>query len=407
MLLNRIAHTLPETLAAVALMGTILLSGCGKPPAADGPSPMGMPEVAVVTVQPEPIALTAELPGRTGAFRVAEVRPQVNGLILKRLFEEGSEVKAGQVLYEIDPAPFQAALENAQAALARAQANLPAIQLRAKRLEELLPDKAVSQQDTDDAVAAVNQVQAEIESWKAQVKMTRINLAYCRIVAPISGLIGKSNVTEGAIVTAYQPTALATILQLDPIYVDVAQSTTELLRLKRRLEDGHLNRDGANQDKVRLILDDDTAYPLDGRLQFQDVTVDPTTGSVILRVVFPNPQGVLLPGMFVRAVITEGIHPQAILVPQQAVVRDAKGNSLALKVDAEGKLKPQMLTLDRAIGDQWLVSEGLAPGDRLIVEGLQRVERMPPGTSVKAVAFQKAEEKPGMPENRVEPAASK
>ena len=230
------------------------------------------------------------------------------------------------MLYQIDPAPFQAALDNAKAALGKSEANLPSIRLRAERYKELLAEKAVSQQDYDDAAAALKQAEADIEYWKAAVETARINLGYTRVTAPISGRIGKSNVTDGALVTAYQPVALATIQQLDPIYVDVPQSTTELLRLKRRLEDGRLNQNGTNQKKVKLILEDGTAYPLEGTLQFRDVTVDPTTGSVILRIVFPNPEGVLLPGMFVRAVVKEGVNEQAILIPQQAVSRDPKGN---------------------------------------------------------------------------------
>ncbi|MBW2107559.1 MAG: efflux RND transporter periplasmic adaptor subunit [Deltaproteobacteria bacterium] len=378
------------TLMATALISCFLTVGCDRRQQAPPPRPV--PEVSTVTVQTQKIMLTTELPGRTAAFRVAEIRPQVSGLILKRLFEEGSDVKAGQILYQIDPAPFQAALDNARAALGRAEANLPAIRSRAERYKELLADKAVSQQDYDDAAAALKQAQAEIEYWKAQVETARINLGYCRVAAPISGRIGRSNVTDGAIVTAYQPLALATIQQLDPIYVDVPQSTTELLRLKRHLEQGRLNRDGTNQNKVKLILEDDTAYPEEGTLQFSDVTVDPTTGSVILRVVFPNPESVLLPGMFVRAVIKEGVKEQAILVPQQGVARDRKGNPFALIVNNQGKVGQRMLTLDRAMGDKWLVSAGLAPGDRVIVEGMQRVR---PGAVVKAVPFNETKTRRG------------
>jgi membrane fusion protein (multidrug efflux system) len=339
--------------------------------------------------------LTTELPGRTSAYRVAEIRPQVNGLIQKRLFKEGSNVKAGQALYQIDSAPFQAAFDNAKAALGRSEANLSAIRLRAKRFEELLADKAVSQQDYDDAAAALKQTEADIEYWKAMVETARINLGYTRITAPISGRIGKSGVTDGAIVTAYQPVALATIQQLDPIYVDVSQSTTELQRLRHSLEHGRLDQNGKNQKKVKLILEDAAAYPLQGTLQFRDVTVDPTTGSVILRVVFPNPKGILLPGMFVRAVVKEGVDEQAILIPQQAVSRDPKGNPLTLVVDAEGKVERRILTLDRAIGDKWLVSSGLAAGDRVIVEGMLRVR---PGTAVKEVPFKKSGTKRAVPE---------
>jgi membrane fusion protein (multidrug efflux system) len=328
--------------------------------------------------------LTTELPGRTSAYRIAEIRPQVNGLILERRFTEGAEVKAGQILYRIDPAPFQAALKNAEAALVRSKANLPAVQFRLARYEELLADKAVSQQDYDDAAAALHQAEADIQYWQAMVEAARINLAYTRITAPISGRIGRSSVTEGAIVTAYQSLALATIQQLDPIYVDVPQSTTDLLNLKRRMADGRLSRAGEDQNKAALILEDGTTYSREGSLQFQDVTVDPSTGSVILRAVFPNPDGALLPGMFVRAVLKEGVNDAAILVPQQGVSRDRRGNPLALIVDAESKTAQRMLTVDRAVGDQWLVSDGLAPGDRVIVEGLKMLR---PGTTVKAVPF--------------------
>jgi membrane fusion protein (multidrug efflux system) len=370
------------TVVIVALLGGFLPAGCDR--GQESPPPPPVPEVTTVTVQPQRVVLTTELPGRTSAFRIAEIRPQVNGLIQKRLFTEGSDVKAGQVLYRIDPAPFQAALDNAKAALGRAEASLTAIRLRAGRYREALADKAVSQQDYDDADAALKQAEADIQYWKATMKMARINLRYTSVTAPISGRIGKSSVTDGALVTAYQPVALATIQQLDPIYVDVPQSTTELLSQKRRLEDGRLNNDGTNQDKVKLILEDGTAYPQEGTLQFRDVTVDPTTGSVTLRVVFGNPEGVLLPGMFVRTVIKEGVNELAILVPQQGVSRDHRGNPVALIVNAESKVGLRMLTLDRAIGNRWLVSAGLAPGDRVIVEGIKMLR---PGTIVKAAPF--------------------
>ena len=365
------------------LLAGLLLTACNRRQTAP---PARIPEVAVVVVQPQKVVLTTELPGRTSAFRVAEIRPQVSGLILKRLFTEGSDVVAGQMLYQIDPAPFQAALDNAEAALAKAEANLPPIQLRAERYRELLTDKAVSQQDYDDAAAALKQARAEIRYWKAQVKTARINLGYTKITGPISGRIGKSDVTEGAIVTAYQPTPLATIHQLDPIYVDVPQSTAELLRLKRRLQDGNLNHGGADQARVKLILEDGAVYPHEGTLQFRDVSVDPTTGSVVLRMIFPNPERVLLPKMFVRAVIKEGVKEDAILVPQQAVFRNRKGEPFTLIVDAEGKVAQRKLTLDRAIGDRWLVVSGVSAGDRVIVEGLQFVR---PGMPVKATPWGK------------------
>lgn len=338
----------------------------------------------------ESVTLMTELPGRTSAYLVAEIRPQVNGIIQKRLFTEGSHVRAGQVLYQIDPAPFQAVLENAKAAVAKSEANLQATRSRAERFKELLPEQAVSQQDYDDAAATLKQTEADIQYWKAMAQTARINLGYTRITAPVSGRIGKSNVTEGALVTAQQPAPLSIIQQLDSVYVDVPQSTTEMLRLKRSLEGGRLNQGGAGQKKVKLLLEDGSAYPLTGTLQFRDVTVDPTTASVNLRIVFPNPEGILLPGMFVRAVVREGIKEQAILIPQQAVSRDPKGNPLALVVDAKDKVSQRMLTLDRAIGDRWLVTTGLASGDRVIVEGMQKVR---PGASVKAVPFEAAKSK--------------
>ncbi|MCK9603218.1 MAG: efflux RND transporter periplasmic adaptor subunit [Candidatus Omnitrophica bacterium] len=344
-----------------------LLSGCGS---RQPQSPQqNEPEVKVVTIWAERVVLTKELPGRTAAFLIDEIRPQINGLIQKRLFTEGSEVKAGQVLYQIDPAPFQAAYD-------KAEANLPALKSRADRYKEALIDKAVSQQEFDDAEAAFKQAQAELET-------ARINLNYARIVSPISGRIGTSSVTDGDIVTAYQPVALATVQQLDPIYVDIPQSTVELLRLRRSLEDGRLNHDNAIQNKVKLILEDGTIYPLDGALQFQDITVDATTSSVILRVIFPNPNSFLLPGMFVRAVITEGVNEQAILVPQQGVFRNPKGEAYALIVDSENKVQQRILAIDRAIGDKWLVSSGLNSGDQVIIEGVQKVR---PGASVKIVS---------------------
>lgn len=375
--------------ALTALAGLLLVGGCQNGHGRQA-APAPVPEVATVKVSMEPIALNTELPGRTSAYLAAEIRPQVNGIIQKRLFTEGSSVRTGQVLYQIDPAPFQANLDNAKAAAAKAEANLAAIRSRAERFKELLPEKAVSQQDYDDAAAAVKQTEADIEYWKAMVQTARINLGYTRITAPISGRIGKSNVTEGALVTAQQPTPLSVIQQLDTVYVDVPQSTTELLRLKRSLEGGRLNQGGAGQKKVKLLLEDGSEYPLTGTLQFQDVTVDPTTASVILRIVFPNPKGVLLPGMFVRALVREGIKEQAILIPQQAVSRDPKGNPLALVVDARDKVSQRMLTLDRAIGDKWLVTAGLGSGDRVIVEGMQKVR---PGASVKAVPFEAAKSK--------------
>lgn len=371
----------PRTLrgvAVVVLTGGLALTGCNQgPPAAPVMPP---PEVATVTVAAQRVTLTTELPGRAAPFRIAEIRPQVNGLIQKRLFEEGSNVQQGQALYQIDPAPFQAALENAQAALGRAEASLPAIQLRVNRFQQALADKAVSQQDFDDADAALKQALADVAYWKAMVATARINLGYARVTSPISGRIGISSVTDGAIVTAYQPIPLTTIQQLDPIYVDVTQSANDLLRLQQRLKQGQLHSAGSS--RVQLFLSDGTPYPLEGELQFRDVSVDPTTGSVTLRMVFPNPEGVLLPGMYVRAVVKEGAHEAALLIPQPAVMRDPKGNPYALVVNGEAKIEPRPLQLDRAVGDQWLVSGGLTVGERIVVEGLQKVR---PGMAVKEV----------------------
>jgi membrane fusion protein, multidrug efflux system len=365
----------------IALAVVLLLAGCQNTQGRPAPPPH-VPEVVTVTVGTQRVVLTTELPGRTSAYRIAEVRPQVNGIIQRRLFEEGAEVAAGQALYQIDPAPFQAALENAMASLGKAEANLPAVRSKEERYREALSDNAVSQQDYDDAAAVLKQAEADVQLWKATVETARINLGYTRLTAPISGRTGRSNVTEGALVTAQQPLALVTIQQLDPVYVDVPQATSELLRLKRRMEDHHLKRNGTNQNKVTILLEDGTTYPLEGTLQFRDVSVDPMTGSVTLRIIVPNPDGVLLPGMYVRAVVTEGVNERAILVPQQGVARDPKGNPLALVVDATGKVEQRMLSLDRAIDDKWLVSSGLSPGDRMIVEGLQNVR---PGDSVNVV----------------------
>lgn len=391
------------------VLAGLLLSGCKSNVA---PPPAGPAEVATVTIQPERVVLTMELPGRTSAYLVAEIRPQVSGLLQSRQFQEGAAVKAGDLLYRIDPAPYQAAYDQAKAALVTAEANvvtaeanvvlaeasMPAIRSRAERLKGLVAIHAVGQQDYDDASAALRQAEANlvvrrtsvesnrtaVEVSRAAVESARINLSYTPIRAPISGRIGKSNITVGAMVTAYQPTPLAVIQQLDPIYVDVTQASADLLRLRRKLESGNLKHDGESQRKVQLLLEDGTAYSRQGTLQFRDVTVDPTTGSVTLRMVFANPKEVLLPGMFVRAVIEEGVKEQALFVPQQGVSRDPKGNPIALVVDDNNKVVQRPLELDRAMGDRWLVAKGLSPEDRVIVEGGERIR---PGASVRAVPF--------------------
>jgi len=390
------------------LVAGLLISGCESKVA---PRPAGPAEVAIVTLRPERVVLTTELPGRTSAYLVAEIRPQVSGLLQKRLFEEGANIKVGDLLYQIDPVPYQAAYDQANAALVTAEsnvataeanvvmaeANLPAIRSRAERLKGLVAIRAVGQQDYDDASAALRQAEANllvrktaVETSKTAVEVSRtalesarINLSYTPIKAPISGRIGRSNITVGAMVTAYQPVPLAVIQQLDPIYVDVTQASVDLLRLRREMESGNL-KSGSDRRKVQLLLEDGTPYPTSGALQFQDVTVDSTTGSVTLRMVFANPKQVLLPGMFVRAVIEEGVDEQALLIPQQGVSRDPKGNPIALVVDAADKVEQRAIVLDRAIGDKWLVTKGLAPGDRLIVEGIEKVR---PGVSVRAVDF--------------------
>jgi membrane fusion protein (multidrug efflux system) len=384
------------SVAMIVAVG-LTLGGCSKKKPA-GPPPM-VPEVAVMTVQPKEIVITTELAGRTSAYQIAEVRPQVSGIIQKRLFTEGAEVKAGQPLFQIDPALYQAALDNAKAALARSEAQLPALQVRVSRFKDLLEQKAVSQQDYDDAAAALRQVQADIQFGKASVEAARINLQYTTITAPISGRIGKTNVTEGALVTAHQPLALATIQKIDPMYVDVTQSTADIFRLRQQLEKGQMDQNGKNR-QVRLLLDDGTEYPLKGNLQFQDITVDPSTGSVTLRITFPNPKGILLPGMFVRALVQEGINKKAILVPQQAVVRDPRGNFIVLLVDAKGIVQPRPITVDRAIGSDWLVSSGLAPGETVIVEGIIKAK---PGTLVKTVPFENGATAPDKMNNAAGP----
>ena len=374
-------------IASIGILAIGLLSTGCNPDNAESSQPRAfIPEVAVVTITPQQVVLTTELPGRTSAFLIAEIRPQVNGIIQKRLFKEGADVKAGDLLYQIDPAPLRASCASVKASLAKAEANLSSITLRAARYKELVSEKAVSRQDYDDAEASLDQAEAEIEYWKAAVDAARINLDYTRITAPISGRIGKSDVTVGALVTAYQARALTTIQQMDPMYVDVPQSSSELLRLNRRLKSGILDSTGQNQSTVKLLLEDGTPYPHEGKLQFRDVTVDASTGSVTLRIVLPNPEHMLLPGMFVRAVVQEGVASQAILVPQQGVSRDPKGNPLALVVNDAGVVQQRTLTLDRAMGDKWLVSSGLSAGDRVIVEGTQKVR---PGATAKVVPFGK------------------
>jgi len=368
-----VAALLPASLA-------LLAAACGAPP--QNPAGGAPPEVGVVTLAPERVVLTTELPGRTAPYLVAEVRPQVNGVLQKRLFTEGAEVRAGQQLYQIDPAPYQAAYEQARAALQVAEAALPAARSRAERLRALVASRAVGEQDAIDAEAALAQAEANVAAAGAAVESARIQLAYTPIPAPISGRTGRSSVTPGALVTAYQPVPLVTIQQLDPIYVDVQQSSADLLRLRRVLASGALTRDQQSASRVRLLLEDGTPYAHEGTLQFQDVTVAPTTGAVTLRLVFPNPEALLLPGMFVRAIIEEGVDEQAILAPQQGVQRDPRGNAFALVIGDGNQVETRELGIDRALGNRWRVTRGLAAGDRVIVDGLLAVR---PGMAVSPV----------------------
>lgn len=367
---------------ALLLLAALTTTGCNKkqPPM----PPAGPPEVSVITIQPQRVVITSELSGRTSAHLTSEVRPQVGGIIKKRLFTEGSEVQAGQLLYQIEPASYEAALASAKANQARAEATLGSIRLKAQRYQELVAINAVSQQDNDDAQATLKQAEAELSAAKAAVETARINLAYTRITAPIAGRIGRSAVTEGALVTASQPAALASIQQLSTMYVDVTQSSAELLKLRQNIASGQLKQGGANQARVKLLLEDGSSYPLTGTLKFSEVTVDQSTGSITLRATFPNPKQLLLPGMFVRAVLEEGINEQAILVPQRGVTRNPKGEAMVMVVGAEEKVEPRLITAVRTVGENWLVSDGLKAGDRVILEGIQKAR---PGTPVKAIPF--------------------
>lgn len=372
----------PVALVALLASAAAALVACSPGGAANAPSAPPPPEVGVVTVAPRTVSLQSDLPGRVSALLVAEVRPQIGGIVLSRDFREGSDVRAGQTLYQIDPAPYRAAFGSAQAALAKAQANVVAAQAKGERYKELVQIDAVSKQAADEATAAALQAEADVAAAKAAVETARINLAYTRITAPISGRIGKSSVTPGALVTANQAQALATVQQLDSIYVDVTQSSADLLRLRRELAAGRLKTDGANQAVVRLRLDDGTLYPQAGKLQFSDVTVDEQTNSVTVRATFPNPKQLLLPGLYVRAVLEEGVRENAILVPQQAVARDNRGNPIAMVVSAEGKVEQRAVQVPRTVGSDWLVDGGLKAGDQVVVEGLQKAR---PGATVKPV----------------------
>lgn len=343
------------------------------------PPPAQPPEVGVITLTTQSVSLQSQLIGRTTASLVSEVRPQVTGIVKTRNFTEGSDVKAGDVLYEIDPAQYRAAHAAAQADLANAEAAVSAAQLRDERYSELLEIDGVSRQEADDARTSHQQSLAAVASKKAALERARIDLDYTQVRAPISGRIGKSTVTPGALVTANQIGALATIHTLDPIHVDLTQSSTQLLRLRRLLESRDYEAGGT---QVRLTLEDGTQYSHPGVLQFREVAVDENTGSVTLRALFPNPEGSLLPGMYVRAMLEDAVDPQGLLVPQQGIGRDPRGNATALVVNEAGTVESRIVQTLRAVGNQWLVSEGLQPGDRLIVEGSGRAR---PGMQVQVV----------------------
>ena len=366
-------------------------AGCKSNPAGPPMGVMGAPNVSVIALEPRPLVLTTELPGRVAAYLTAEIRPQVSGIIKSRQFKEGALVRAGQVLYTIDSAPYEATLAQSKATLASVEASVPALQAKVDRYRDLLVIHAVGQQDYDDALSSLQQAEATVESDKAAVETARINLSYTPIRSPITGRIGKSDVTVGGLVSSYQTTVLATVQQIDPVYVDVVESNAQLLQLRKALDAGNMHSDGSARHKVKLYLEDGSLYPQNGTFEFQDVTVGSSTGSVTVRMTFPNRNQILLPGMYARAVVEEGIKQNAILVPQQAVSRDSKGTPYAWVVNRDGKAERRDLELDRTVGNQWLVSKGLNASDRLIVEGGDRVQV---GMPVHAVQYQQSSGQP-------------
>lgn len=376
-------HRFTYTASALALMA--VLAGCNKQGATSASAAPQMPptEVSIVTIEPKPIAIISDLPGRVEATRISQVRARVAGIVLKRTFEEGSEVKAGQVLFRIDPAPFQATVDSAKAALAKAEANLTQTSLTAKRYKPLVEANAVSRQEYDDAVSAEMQAKADVESAKAALTTANLNLGYATVTAPISGRIGKALVTEGALVGQSDATQLATIQQLDPIYVNLTQSSTDLLRLRKALEDGQVKGLANNQAAVRITLEDGTEYPYPGKLLFSDVTVDEGTNTVTLRAEFPNKDRVLLPGMYVHTKLEQAIDEKAITVPQQAVIRTANG-SVVMVVDKDNKVEAHPVQTGGTQGTDWIVTQGLNSGDRVIVQGLQKIA---PGATVSTVPW--------------------
>jgi membrane fusion protein (multidrug efflux system) len=364
----------------VVLIAGAALAACGK---GDTPKPKDPVEVGVVSIESRPLRQIEDLPGRTSAYLVSQVRARVDGIVLKRAFREGADVRAGELLFKIDPAPYLANLASAKATLLKAQANLETAKALAERYKVLVADNAVSRQDYDNAVAAAGQAAADVAAGEAAVQIATINLGYTDVVAPISGRIGTAQVTEGAYVQGAAATLMAMVQKIDPIFVDLSQSSVAGLRLRREVASGQLKLDGPDQVKVALTLEDGTRYPSSGKLQFTDITVDQGTGSVTVRAIFPNAEHVLLPGMFVRAQIDEGVNEDGLLVPQVAVTHDAKGQPTALVVGDDDKVAIRTLVTGRTFGPNWVVQSGLKVKDRVIVEGLQKVQ---PGQTVKPVA---------------------
>ena len=358
----------------LCLLACLLLAGCKDDPSAPTQGAGERPvDVAVRHVQPQRITMTTELAGRVSAFQVSEVRPQVSGIIQKRFFREGSDVQEGEVLYQIDPATYQAALDSARASLVRAEANVLPARLKMNRFKDLVNISAVSKQEYEDAEAAWKQAVADVTANRAAVENAQIRLNYTRVTAPISGRISRSQVTPGALVTENQAAPLATVHQLDPVYVDVTQSSTDQLAMRRAIDSGRIQRIDDSHAPVRLMLEDGTSYEASGSLQFSEVSVDESTGSVTVRALFPNPRHLLLPGMYVRAVLDEGVAEQAILVPQEALVRDPRGNATVYLVNDKGRMEVRPITVGRTWKGHWIVQEGLNAGDTIIVEGLQKV----------------------------------
>ncbi|MDP1028581.1 efflux RND transporter periplasmic adaptor subunit [Sphingomonas sp. KR1UV-12] len=385
-------NSAPATSIAL-MLAALTLAGCGGGKEQQQQQPAGPTQVGVVTVQPQAVTLTTQLPGRTNAYETSEVRPQVNGLVTARLFQEGDFVRQGQALYRIDPSPYQAQVASARAAVTRARAAIASSRALARRYGELVKINAISRQDFENATTQAQQAEADVAAQQAALRSAQIDLARTTVRAPISGRIGRSTFTTGALVTAAQTEPLTTIQRLDPVYVDIQQSSADLLRLRQQIMAGQLSR-GGGAARVRLKLEDGSTYPVEGTLKFADVTVDPATGSQAIRALFPNPNSLLLPGMYVRAELVEGTQGNAILVPQRAVTRDEKGKATVMVVGPDNKVQPRVLTAPRTIGDNWLVTDGLKAGDKVIVEGGMMLR---PGMPVKAVAWNPnaAQQQPG------------